>query len=64
MAKVITPKATPRRGKNATGQRVGYMHVSTLDQIENRQLEEVKLDRTFLDKASSKDVHRPQLIVA
>jgi DNA invertase Pin-like site-specific DNA recombinase len=62
MAKVTKPKATPRRGKNATGQRVGYMRVSTLDQNENRQLKGVKLDRTFLDKASGKDVHRPQLI--
>jgi DNA invertase Pin-like site-specific DNA recombinase len=62
MAKVTKPKATPRRGKNATGQRVGYMRVSTLDQNENRQLEGVKLDRTFLDRASGKDVHRPQLI--
>lgn len=61
MKKVIKPKVTLRRGKNATGQRVGYMRVSTIDQNENRQLEGVKLDRAFLDKASGKDVHRPQL---
>jgi DNA invertase Pin-like site-specific DNA recombinase len=40
---------------------VGYVRVSTLNQNENRQLEGIKLDRTFLDKASGKDVKRPQL---
>ncbi len=37
------------------------MRVSSLDQNENRQLEGLELDRTFLDKASDKDVNRPQL---
>lgn len=44
-----------------TGQRVGYVRVSSLDQNEERQLESVELDRKFIDKLSGKDVHRPQL---
>lgn len=43
------------------GQRVGYVRVSTLDQNEQRQLENLVLDRVFTDKASGKDVNRPQL---
>jgi DNA invertase Pin-like site-specific DNA recombinase len=44
-----------------TGQRVGYVRVSTQDQNEARQLEGIELDRTFTDKASGKDAKRPQL---
>jgi len=61
MRKVIKPKVTLRRAKSMNGQHVGYMRVSTIDQNENRQLEGLKLNCTFLDKASGKDVHRPQL---
>jgi DNA invertase Pin-like site-specific DNA recombinase len=43
------------------GQRVGYVRVSTLDQRTDRQLDGVELDRVFTDKASGKDVVRPQL---
>ena len=43
------------------GQRVGYIRVSSVDQNPNRQLDEVMVDRVFIDKASGKDVHRPQL---
>lgn len=43
------------------GQRIGYIRVSTLDQNTQRQLEGVQLDRVFTDKASGKDVRRPQL---
>lgn len=46
---------------NMTGQRVGYIRVSTLDQHEGRQLEGLELDRTFVDHASGKDAKRPQL---
>ncbi|MFB9663881.1 recombinase family protein [Curtobacterium albidum] len=42
-------------------QRVGYVRVSTLDQSTVRQLDGVALDRVFEDKASGKDVDRPQL---
>jgi DNA invertase Pin-like site-specific DNA recombinase len=44
-----------------TGQRVGYIRVSTLDQQSGRQLEGLELDRTFVDHASGKDAKRPQL---
>jgi DNA invertase Pin-like site-specific DNA recombinase len=37
------------------------VRVSSLDQNEIRQLEGVELDETFTDKASGKDVKRPQL---
>jgi DNA invertase Pin-like site-specific DNA recombinase len=43
------------------GQRIGYVRVSTYDQNPERQLENVDLDRTFVDKASGKDTKRPQL---
>src|ERR1017187_8855398 len=44
--------------------RVGYIRVSTLDQNTDRQLEGVKLDKVFTDKASGKDTNRPQLQAA
>jgi DNA invertase Pin-like site-specific DNA recombinase len=44
-----------------TGQRVGYIRVSSFDQNPDRQLEQVAVDRTFTDKASGKDVLRPEL---
>ena len=44
-----------------TGQRVGYIRVSTLDQQSGRQLEGLERDRTFVDHASGKDAKRPQL---
>jgi DNA invertase Pin-like site-specific DNA recombinase len=43
------------------GQRVGYIRVSSIDQHVERQLDGITLDRTFTDKASGKDVRRPQL---
>jgi DNA invertase Pin-like site-specific DNA recombinase len=43
---------------------VGYRRVSALDQNTERQLEGVKLDKVFTDKASSKDTKRPQLHAA
>ena len=44
-----------------TGQRIGYVRVSTLDQNEKRQLEGQVLDRVFTDKASGRDTARPEL---
>lgn len=76
MAKVIEPKSTqkkkiPRRAKDLkstkrqksalTGHRIGYVRVSTVDQTAARQLDGVDVERTFTDKASGKDVKRPQL---
>jgi len=50
-----------RTRKLSKGQQVGYLRVSSLDQNEVRQLEGLALDKTFIDKASGKDVKRPQL---
>jgi len=44
-----------------TGQQVGYLRVSTLIQNTVRQLDGVHLHKTFEDKASGKNVDRPQL---
>ena len=44
-----------------TGQRVGYVRVSTLDQNTVRQLDGVPVDRVFEEKASGKDLNRPEL---
>lgn len=41
----------------------GYVRVSTVQQNEARQLEALKaykLDDTYIDKASAKDMNRPQ----
>ena len=50
-----------------TGQLVGYIRVSTLDQSTSRQEEQLQgfnLDTVFTDKASGKDTDRPQLQLA
>ena len=52
--------AVARRG----GKRVGYIRVSSVEQNTGRQLEGVELDKSFTDKASGKDVKRPQLQAA
>jgi DNA invertase Pin-like site-specific DNA recombinase len=44
-----------------SGQRIGYIRVSTFEQNTERQLENIPLHKTFTDKASGKDTHRPQL---
>jgi DNA invertase Pin-like site-specific DNA recombinase len=46
------------------GHRVGYTRVSTLDQNTERQLDGIRLDKVFTDKASGKDTKRPQLTAA
>lgn len=43
------------------GQHIGYIRVSSLDQHTERQLAGIELDKVFEDKASGKDVKRPQL---
>lgn len=43
------------------GHRIGYVRVSTFEQNPQRQLEQVQVDRVFVDKASGKDARRPQL---
>lgn len=57
MKKAVKPNATHR----PKGQTVGYVRVSTFEQNESRQLEGVELDRVFTDKASGKNIQRPQL---
>ena len=59
MAKPLEPKATKRRHR--AGQLVGYLRVSSLDQKELRQLDGFALDKRFVEKASGKDLQRPQL---
>jgi DNA invertase Pin-like site-specific DNA recombinase len=64
MRKVKESIRTPRPARTrklAKGQQVGYRHVSSLDQNEVRQLEGLALDKRITDKASGKDVKRPQL---
>jgi DNA invertase Pin-like site-specific DNA recombinase len=43
------------------GKTIGYIRVSTYEQNPERQLEGLKLDKIFSDKASGKDTKRPQL---
>lgn len=43
------------------GQRIGYVRVSSFDQNPDRQLEEIKAHRIFIEKASGKDTKRPEL---
>jgi DNA invertase Pin-like site-specific DNA recombinase len=44
-----------------TGQKVGYVRVSTILQNTVRQLDGIALDKVFTDHCSGKDTHRPQL---
>ena len=44
-----------------TGQQIGYIRVSSFDQHLERQLDGMALDQSFIDKASGKDVDRPEL---
>ena len=43
------------------GQRIGYLRESTFVQNTARQLDGLKLDCTFTEKASGKDTNRKQL---
>ena len=44
-----------------TGKTVGYIRVSSVDQNPARQLDTIKLDKTFIDYVSAKNIKRPQL---
>lgn len=44
-----------------SGKRVGYIRVSSFEQNPERQLDGIRLDKQFIDKASGKDTERPQL---
>lgn len=43
------------------GKLIGYIRVSSIEQNECRQLESIKVDKLFTDKASGKDSDRPEL---
>ncbi len=45
----------------SVGKMIGYIRVSSFEQNPVRQLEGISLDKTFIDQASGKDIHRPQL---
>jgi DNA invertase Pin-like site-specific DNA recombinase len=47
--------------RKVTGQRLGYIRVSSTDQNTERQLDGVQLDERFEDKCSGKDRERPAL---
>lgn len=44
-----------------TGQRIGYIRVSSTDQNTERQLDGIDVDRMFTDHVSGKDTQRPEL---
>jgi len=44
-----------------SGQKIGYIRVSTVEQNEARQLLGLQLDKSFIDKVSAKASYRPQL---
>lgn len=46
---------------SGSGQHVGYIRVSTVEQNTARQLEGVALNKTFTDRISGKSIERPQL---
>ena len=56
-----TPKYKKSNYLTMSGKKIGYIRVSTLDQNHERQLEGIKLDKCFIDKASGRDMNRPQL---
>ena len=50
--------------KEVNGTRIAYIRVSTVDQNEERQIQNMKhltLDKMFIEKASAKDTNRPEL---
>ena len=44
-----------------SGKIIGYIRVSSFEQNPDRQLEGLKIDKVFTDKASGKNMERPQL---
>lgn len=44
-----------------SGKKIGYIRVSTFDQNPERQLDGIELHKKFIDKASAKNMERPQL---
>jgi DNA invertase Pin-like site-specific DNA recombinase len=46
------------------GKRIGYIRVSSIDQNTVRQLDGIRVDKVYTDRASGKDTKRPQLQAA
>lgn len=40
---------------------IGYIRVSSVDQYTDRQLDNVKVNQTYIEKASGRDTNRPEL---
>lgn len=49
------------KSTNTKGQQLGYIRVSSFDQNPERQLENLELDKLFIDKASGRSTNRPKL---
>jgi DNA invertase Pin-like site-specific DNA recombinase len=62
LQKLLNSNVTYLEQNTMSGKTVGYIRISSLSQNASRQLEGVKLDKTFIDQASGKDLKRPQLI--
>ena len=45
-----------------TGQKIGYIRVSSVDQNTIRQLDGISLDKVFTEKLSGKSIERPILL--
>lgn len=45
-----------------TGQKIGYVRVSSIDQNTIRQLDGISLDKVFTEKSSGKSIERPILL--
>lgn len=56
-----TKQAAQEKAAPSTGQRVGYVRVSSVDQNDARQLDGIALDKVFTDKCSGGTVDRPAL---
>ena len=61
MQRVLEFYLTLSSGGIVLGQRIGYVRVSSFDQNPERQLGHVGVVKVFTDKASGKDIQRPQL---
>jgi len=57
----LNRQLTIRNIKIMTGQHVGYIRVSSVDQNTIRQLDGISLNKTFTEKLSGKDTQRPTL---
>lgn len=44
-----------------SGKKIGYIRVSSFEQNPERQLEGISVNKKFIDKASGKNISRPQL---